>query len=87
MKINQLKKENNLQSTLSVAENISKLISKKQHKNTGKVIRLSKNIHKMEQHSRQEYIEIAGIVLNMTNDLLKGKYFLYFQKLVSILIN
>ena len=42
MKINQLKKENNLQSTLSVAENISKLISKKQDKNTGKVIRLSK---------------------------------------------
>ena len=87
MKINQLKKENNLQSTLSVAENISKLISKKQRKNTGKVIRLSKNIHKMEQHSRQEYIEIAGIVLSMTNDLRKGKYFLYFQKLVSILIN
>ena len=50
MKINQLKKENNLlQSRLSVADNASKLLSKNLHRHTEKIIYLEININKMKQ--------------------------------------
>ena len=35
------------------------------------MINLERNIHKMEQYSRPECIEIAGIPLSITNNLLE----------------
>ena len=55
MKIGQLNKENNLlRRRLSVAENASTLLAKNHHKNSEKTINLERDLHKMEQYSRQE---------------------------------
>ena len=82
MKIDQLSKENNLlRSRFSVAENASTLLAKNHHKNSEKIINLERDLHKMEQYSRRECIEIAGIPLSITNDLLEEHVPLIFSKI------
>ena len=57
-KVDELNKENNLLlSRLSVAENTSTLLSRNHHKNSEKIINLERDLHKMEQYSRQECIK------------------------------
>ena len=42
-------------------------------------------MHGLEQHSRRECIEIAGIPRSITNDLLEEHVFLVFEKLSVVL--
>ena len=80
-KIDELNKENNLlRSRLSVAENTSTLLSRNHYKNSERIINLERDLHKMEQHSRRECIEIAGIPPSITNDLLEEHVLLIFSK-------
>ena len=81
MKIDQLNKENNLlRSILIVPENISTLLAKNHHKHAEKIIDLERDFHKMEQYSWRECVEIAGIPLSITNDLLE-EHVLIFSKI------
>ena len=53
-----------------------------EYKNTNeKVIEMERNIHRMEQYSRRECIEIVGIPSSITNDLLEEHVLLIFGKL------
>ena len=80
-KIDELNKENSLlRSRVSVAENTSTFLSRNHHKNSEKIINLERDLHKMEQCSREECIEIAGIPPSITNDLLEGHVLLIFSK-------
>ena len=81
-KIDQQNKENNLlQSRLSLAENASKLLARNQHKNLGKRKNLQRYLHKMENYSRRECIEIAGIPLSITNEVLEERVVLIFSEI------
>ena len=53
-----------------------------EYKNTNeKVIEMERNIHRMEQYSRRECIEIVGIPSSITNDQLEEHVLLIFEKL------
>ena len=79
-KIFELNKENNLlRSRLSVAENTSTLLSRNHHKNSEKIINLERDLQKMEQYSRRECIEIAGIPPSITNEDLEERVLLMFS--------
>ena len=81
-KFDELKNENEvLKSKVSVAEKTSLTLSM-EYKNTNeKVIEMERNIHRMEQYSRRECIEIVGIPSSITNDLLEEHVLLIFGKL------
>ena len=75
------KKNNLLRCRLRVVENASTLLVKNHHKSSEKIINPQKDLHKMEQYSRRECIEIAGIPLSITNDLLEEHVLLIFSKI------
>ena len=81
-KFDELKNKNEvLKSKVSVAEKTSLTLSM-EYKNTNeKVIEMERNIHRMEQYSRRECIEIVGIPSSITNDLLEEHVLLIFGKL------
>ena len=50
-----------------------------------KVIEMERNLHRLEQHSRREDIEIAIILGSITNDLLEEHVLLVFEELDIVL--
>ena len=81
-KFDDLKKENEtLLSKVMVAEKtLTNLFIN--HKNVkARVIEMEGNMHKLEQYSRCECIEIAGVLNSITNDLLEEHVNLIFEKL------
>ena len=40
-----------------------------------KVIEIERNTHRLDQYSRREYIEIAGVTNSITNELSKNTSF------------
>ena len=70
-KFDDLKKENEtLQSNVMVAEKTSTTFSISHKKLNDRAIEMDKNMHRFEQYSRGECIEIAGVPKSITNDLL-----------------
>ena len=83
MNNDQLYKENNLLgSRLSIAENTPTILAKNYNKHIEKIINLETDLHKMEQYSWQECIDIAAIPLSIKNDLLEEHTLLIFSKTV-----
>ena len=81
-KFDDLKKENRtLQSKVMVAEKSSTTLSISHKKFNGIVIEMERNMHRLEQYSHQEYIEIAGVPNSITNNLLEEHNILIFKKL------
>ena len=81
-KFDDLKKENRtLQSKVMVAEKSSTTLSISHKKFNGMVIEMERNMHRLEQYSHQEYIEIAGVPNSITNNLLEEHNILIFKKL------
>ena len=75
-KFDELKKENEvLKSKVSVPEKISSTLSTSYKNINEKVIEMERNMHRLEQYSRRECIEIAGIPSCITNDLLEEHVF------------
>ena len=46
---------------------------------------MERNMHRLEQYSHHECMEIAGILSSITNDLLKEQILLIFEKLDVVL--
>ena len=85
-KFDELKKENEvLKSKLSVAEKTSLTISASCKNINDKDIEMERNMHRMEQYSRRECIEIVGIPSSITNDLLEEHVLLIFEKVGVVL--
>ena len=85
-KFDELKKENEvLKSRVSVVEKTSLTLSMNYKNINEKVIEMERNIHRMEQYSRRECIEIVGIPSSITNDLLEEHVLLIFEKLGVVL--
>ena len=85
-KFDELKKENEvLRSKVSAAEKTSLTISTNYKNINEKVIEMERNLHRLEQYSRREDIEIAGILGSITNDLLEEHVLLVFEKLDVVL--
>ena len=85
-KFDELKKENEvLRSKVSAAEKTSLTISTNYKNINEKVIEMERNLHSLEQYSRREDIEIAGILGSITNDLLEEHVLLVFEKLDVVL--
>ena len=85
-KFDELKQENEvLKSKLSVAEKTSLTISASYKNINEKDIEMERNMHRMEQYSRRECIEIVGIPSSITNDLLEEHVLLIFEKLGVVL--
>ena len=64
-----------------VAEKSSTTLSISHKKFNGIVIEMERNMHRLEQYSHQEYIEIAGVPNSITNNLLEEHNILIFKKL------
>ena len=81
-KFDDLKKENEtLQSKFMIAEKTSTTLSISHKKLNERVIEMERNTHRLEQYSRRECIEIAGVPNSITNDLLEEHVILIFEKL------
>ena len=85
-KFDELKKENEvLKSKVSVAEKTSSTLSTNYKNFNEKLIEMERNMHRLEQYSRREYIEIAGVPSSIKNNLLQEHVLLIFEKLVVVL--
>ena len=85
-KFDEFKKENEvLQSKVSVAEKTSLTLSTNYKNVNGKVIEIERNMHRLEQYSCHECIEIADIPSSITNELLEEHVLLIFKKLDDVL--
>ena len=85
-KFDELKKENEvLKSKLSVAEKTLLTLSASYKNINEKVIEMERNMHRMEQYSRRECIEIVGIPSSITNDQLEEHVLLIFEKVGVVL--
>ena len=85
-KFNDLKKENEtLQSKFMIAEKTSTTLSTNHKKLNDRVIEMERNTHRLEQYSRLEYIETAGVPNSITNDLPEEHVILIFEKLGVIM--
>ena len=81
-KFYEIKKENEvINSKVSVAEKTSLILSTNYENINEKIIEMQRNMYRMEQYSRRECIEIVGIPISITNDLLKEHVLLIFEKL------
>ena len=81
-KFDDLKKENKtLQSKVMIAEKTSATLSMNHKKLNDKIIEMERNMHRLEQYSRRECIEIVGIPNSITNDLLEEHAIVIFEKL------
>ena len=85
-KFDELKKENEvLKSKVSIAEKTPLNLSTKYKNINDKLIEMKRNMDRLEQYSRRECIEIAGIPSSITNDLLEEHVLLIFEKLDVVL--
>ena len=81
-KFDDLKKENGtLKSKFMIAEKTSTTLSINHKKINDRIIETERNMHRLEQYSRRECIEIAGVPSSITNDLLEEHVILIFEKL------
>ena len=64
-----------------IAEKTSTTLSMNHKKLNDKIIEMERNIHRLEQYSRRECIEIAGVPNSITNNLLEEHVILIFEKL------
>ena len=82
VKFDDRKKENEtLQSKVMIAEKISTKLSMNHKKLNNKAIEMERNMHRLDQYSRRECIEIAGVPNSITNNLLEEYVILIFEKL------
>ena len=85
-KFDELKKENEvLKSKVSIAEKASLNLSTNYQNINDKLIEMERNMHRLEQYSRRECIEIAGIPSSITNNLLEEHVLLIFEKFDVVL--
>ena len=85
-KFNDLKKENEtLQSKFMIAEKTSTTLSTNHKKLNDRVIEMERNTHRLEQYSRLECIETAGVPNSITNDRPEEHVILIFEKLGVIM--
>ena len=78
-KFDELKKENEvLKSKMSLAEKTSLTLSTNYKNSNEKLMKMERNMHRLEQYSRREFIEIAGIPSSITNNLLEEHILLIF---------
>lgn len=85
-KFNELKKENEvLNSKVLVAEKTSLTLSTNYKNINEKLIEMERKMHRMEQYSRCECIEITGIPSSVTNYLLEKHDLLILEKLGVVL--
>ena len=81
-KFDDLKKENEtLQNKVMIAEKTSTTFSSNREKLNDRIIRMERNMHRLEKYSRCEYTEIAGVPSSITNDLLEEHVIIIFEKL------
>ena len=81
-KFDDLKKENEtLQSKFTIAEKTLMTLSIHHKKLNDKIIEMERNMHRLEQYLHPECMEIAGIPISITNNLLKEHAILIFKKL------
>ena len=81
-KFDDLKKENEtLQSKFTVEGKTSTTLSIQHKKLNDKIIEMERNMHRLEQYSCCECIEIAGIPSSITNHFLEEHVILIFEKL------
>ena len=81
-KFDKLKKKNEtLKSKVSVAGTTSSTLSTKFKNMNEKVAAIERNMHRLEQYSHRECIEIPGIPSSIMNDLLEEHILLIFGKL------
>ena len=64
-----------------IAEKTSTTLSINHKKLNDRIIEMERNMHRLEQYSRRECIEIAGIPSSITNDLPEEHVILIFEKL------
>ena len=64
-----------------VAEKTLTTLSINCKKLNGRINEMERNMHRLEQYSRRECIEIAGVPNSITNDLLEEHVILIFKKL------
>ena len=85
-KFDELKKENEvLKSKVAIAEKASLNLSTNYQNINDKLIEMERNMHRLEQYSRRECIEIAGIPSSITNNLLEEHVLLIFEKFDVVL--
>ena len=78
-KFDELKKENEvLKSKMSLAEKTSLTLSTNYKNSNEKLMEMERNMHRLEQYSRRECIEIACIPSSITNNLLEEHILLVF---------
>ena len=64
-----------------IAEKTSTTLSMNHKKLNDKTIEIERNMPRIEQYSRREWIEIAGVPNSIINDLLEEHGILIFEKL------
>ena len=64
-----------------VAEKTLTTLSINHKKLNDRVIEMERNVHRLEQYSRRECIEITGIPNSIANDLLAERVILIFERL------
>ena len=85
-KSDELKKESEiLKSKVSFAEKILFTLSKNYKNINEKLIEMERNMHRLEQYSRRECIEVAGTPSSIANDLLVEHVLLIFEKIDVVL--
>ena len=85
-KFDELKKENQvLKSKVSFQKKTSLTLSTNYKNINEKVIGMERNMHRLEQYSRRECREIAGIPSSITNDLFEEHILLIFEKIDVVL--
>ena len=85
-KFDDLKKENEtLQSKVMIAEKTSATLSINHKKLNDRIIEIERNMHRLQQCSRRECIEIAGTPSSITNGLLGEHVILIFEKLAVVM--
>ena len=81
-KFDDLKKENEtIQSKVMITEKTSTTLFINHKKLNDRIIEMQRNMHRLEQYSRRECIEIAGVPSSITNDILEEHVILIFEKL------
>ena len=79
-KFDDLEKENEiLQSKVMIAEKTSTTFSINHKQLNDRIIEMERNMHRLEQYTRRECIEIAGILSSITNDLLEERVILILR--------
>ena len=70
-----------IQSKVIIAKKTSATLSTNHKKLNDRKIEMERNMHRLQQYSRRECIEIAEVPNSITDDLLKEHIILIFEKL------